>query len=469
MRRAIHCLPLLIVALLVLGDGTSTPLAQASDWPQWLGPNRDGVWRETGLVEKFPPGGPKVIWRTPIDTGYSGPAVANGRVYVMDRERAKGPDGKPLRVSRSGVPGKERILCLDAANGKIIWKREYECLSTISYHGPRTTALVDKERVYTLGSMGDLLCLDGATGEVRWSKNLAKSYKVDPPVWGYSASLLIDGDLIYSLVGGNGSAVVAFNKDTGDEVWKALTTQDICYSPPMIYEFGGKRQLIIWHSDSINGLDPKTGHVYWTQIYPIKGKPQRPAVNISTVQKVGDLLLISSTYHGPMLLKVTGEKPAVSVVWSLQSKNPFKPESLCCLMSTPVLKDGHVYGVGAEGELRCLKLGDGKQLWETYAATGGKKSDCGTAFLIPQGDRFVIFNDQGDLILASLSPDGYKEIDRAHILEPAQASRGRHVVWSHPAFAGRCVFARNDKEIICVSLADTDKANRGSARARSLF
>src|SRR6516225_4175550 len=120
MRRAIHCLPLLIVALLVLGDGTSTPLAQASDWPQWLGPNRDGVWRETGLVEKFPPGGPKVIWRTPIDTGYSGPAVANGRVYVMDRERAKGPDGKPLRVSRSGVPGKERILCLDAANGKII-------------------------------------------------------------------------------------------------------------------------------------------------------------------------------------------------------------------------------------------------------------------------------------------------------------------------------------------------------------
>ena len=431
-------------------------VARADDWPQWFGPERDGVWREIGLVDKFPTGGPKIRWRTPIGPGYSGPAVAKGHVYVMDRERDKGPDGKPLPAQKTGIPGKERVVCLNAADGNVVWQHEYDCpYKNLSYpSGPRTTTTIHQSKVYSLGAMGNLFCLDAVTGKVLWSKDLLKEYKTKIPPWGYSASLLIDGDLLYSLVGGEGSAVVAFNKDTGKEVWRALTTTDVCYSPPMIYDLGGKRQLIIWHSDSVNGLDPATGKVFWTQRYPQKGQVQRPAVNIATVRKVDDLLFLSSTYHGPMLLKVAGgEKPAVSIVWSIPNKNPEKAESLCCLMPSPVVTGGYIYGVGFMGELRCLKLEDGKELWQSYAELAGKKTDCGTAFLIPQGDRYVIFNDLGDLILANLSPEGYKEIDRAHILEPVQAARGRQVVWSHPAFADRCVFARNDKEIICVSLS----------------
>jgi len=122
-------------------------------------------------------------------------------------------------------------------------------------------------------------------------------------------------------------------------------------------------------------------------------------------------------------------------------------------MAAPVLRDGYIYGVCANGELRCLKAETGQQLWQTYAATCGKKTDCASAFLVPQGDRFVIFNDQGDLILGALTPKGYREIDRAHILDPVQQARGRMVVWSHPAFAQRSVFARNDKEMVCLSLA----------------
>jgi outer membrane protein assembly factor BamB len=299
--------------------------------------------------------------------------------------------------------------------------------------------------------MGDLLCLDRATGSVRWAKNLIKEYKLDgPPVWGWAAHPLLDGELLYCLVGGSGSAVVAFHKDTGKEVWKALTTEEIGYSPPMMYEAAGKRQLIIWLSESINALDPATGQVYWTQPYPADGSPQRPAVSIATVRRMGDLLFVSSYYDGAMMLKLTTEKPGAKVLWS---HNVARPEGLHILMAAPVLKDGHVYGVSANGELRCLKADTGKQLWETYAATCGKKTDCATAFLVPEGDRFVLFNDQGDLILAHMSPRGYQEIDRAHILEPVQEARGRHVVWSHPAFAERCIFVRNDQEMICLSMA----------------
>ena len=444
-----------LCAWVVLLAGSITCNAgRSKDWPQWLGADRDGVWREAGLIERFPAGGPKVVWRAPVGTGYSGPSVADGRVYVMDRQRPLDAEGKPARATRAGIPGKERVLCFDATNGKVLWKHEYNCPYTISYpSGPRTTPLVDKGSVYTLGAMGELCRLDAATGSLHWSKNFALEYHVRPPVWGWAAHPLIEGDLLYCLVGGPGSSVVAFNKDTGKEVWRALTSEEVGYSPPMIYEAGGKRQLIIWLSESINSLDPATGKVFWTQAYPSSGQPERPAVNIITVRRMADLLFISTYYHGPMMLKLAADKPGASVLWHGKSNNAEKPDGLHSLMATPILKDGYVYGVCANGELRCLKADTGKQLWQTYAATAGKKTDCATAFLIEQGQRFVIFNDHGDLILAELKPDGYKELDRAHILDPLQSARGREVVWSHPAFARQCVFARNDKEIICVSMA----------------
>ena len=223
----------------------------------------------------------------------------------MDRQRARDESGKPLRPTRQGIPGNERVLCLDVLDGRVIWQDEYDCPYKVSYpSGPRTTPLVHQGRVYTLGAMGDLRCLDIKTGKPLWKKNLCQEYKTESPVWGYAAHPLIDGDLLYCLVGGEGSAAVAFHKDTGKEVWKALSSQEVGYSPPMIYEAGGKRQLIIWLSDSINGLDPATGKVYWTQAYPASGSPQRPAVNIVTVRRHDDLLFVSTYYNGPMMLKL---------------------------------------------------------------------------------------------------------------------------------------------------------------------
>jgi outer membrane protein assembly factor BamB len=433
-----------------------TPVAPAEDWPQWLGPKRDGVWRENGVLEKFPAGGPEVLWRAPLGTGYSGPAVAGGRVYVMDRKRAVGADGKPLRPTRKGILGTERVLCLDAGSGKVVWSHEYDCPYKVSYSsGPRTTPLVAGNRVYTLGAMGDLLCLKADTGNVVWAKNLMKEYKLDdPPVWGFAAHPLLDGDRLYCLVGGTGSAAVALNKDTGREVWKALTTEEIGYSPPVLCEAGGKRQLIIWLSESVNSLDPETGKVYWSQEFPVGQPPQRPAVNIATVRCTHHRLFVTTFYHGSLMLKLDADKPAAEVLWKGKSNNPSRPDGLHGLMAAPVLQGDHIYAVAADGQLCCVSAATGKVLWGTYQATGGEKADCGSAFIIPtRGDRYFICNDQGDLIIARLTPKGYEEISRAHILEPDHAARGRKVVWSHPAFAQRCCFARNDKEIICISLA----------------
>jgi outer membrane protein assembly factor BamB len=236
-------------------------------------------------------------------------------------------------------------------------------------------------------------------------------------------------------------------------VWKALTAKEVCYSPPMIYEAGGKRQLIVWLDASVNGLDPETGKPYWSQPYA-DGKPRYPAVSIATPRKAGSDLFVTSFYHGGLMLRLADDKPAAKELWRSKANDIEKSEGLHALMTTPVLKDGYVYGVCGLGELRCLKADTGERVWETYEATGGKQAAFATAFLVEQGERFFLFNEQGDLIIARLSPKKYEEVSRAHLLDPTYKLEGRKVVWSHPAFANKCVYARNDKEMVCVSLAE---------------
>src|SRR5262245_35511434 len=169
-------------------------IAVADDWPQWMGPNRDSVWNETGILEKFPSGGPKVLWRVPIAGGYAGPAVAGGKVYVTDYVRTSG-EGKNDFGARNELSGKERILCLNAADGTLVWKHEYNCPYKISYPaGPRATPTVSGGKVYTLGAEGHLFCLDAASGKVLWFKELKKEYKIDAPMWGFCGHPLVEGN-----------------------------------------------------------------------------------------------------------------------------------------------------------------------------------------------------------------------------------------------------------------------------------
>jgi outer membrane protein assembly factor BamB len=262
--------------------------AVADDWPQWRGPTRDGVWHEKGIVEKFDSPELPIKWRKEIGPGYNGPTVAKGLVYVMDRQV------EPEQI--------ERVHCFDAATGEPKWSYKYDCpYEEISYRaGPRAAVSIDNGKAYSLGSMGNLHCFDAATGDVLWKKDLNAEYNIQMPQWGVSASPLIDGDRIIMQIGGKNACVVALNKNTGDEIWKALDDR-AQYSPPIIVQQGDKPVLVVWTGDGVVGLNPADGAVYWREDM----KPSRMPIGIvdPTVEK--NRLFVSSFYDGSLMLKLT--------------------------------------------------------------------------------------------------------------------------------------------------------------------
>jgi outer membrane protein assembly factor BamB len=422
----------------------------ADDWPQWLGPERDAVWRESGIVEKFPTNGPPVLWRMAIGGGYAGPIMAKGRVYVADRQTAQGPGNTADPSDHAQSRSLERVLCLNEADGKLLWKYDYECPYTISYPaGPRVAPTVSGSKVYTLGAEGNLFCFDAIEGKVLWSRDFKKEFGIKAPMWGFAGHPLLDGKRLICLAGGQGSTVVAFDKDTGTEIWRALSAEEPGYCSPIIYEAGGKRQLILWHPEAANSLDPETGELYWS--VPFKS---RAGMTIATPRKLGDSLFFTAFYSGSLMLRLEAAKPEATTAWRTLKVSEMDTTHLNAVMCTPFLEEGYIFGVCSYGQLRCLKMDTGERVWETLqATTSGQPVRWANAFIVKNGNRFFLFNEKGDLIIAKLSPHGYEEISRAHLLDPTGDANGRKVLWSHPAFANRHVYARNDKEIICVDLA----------------
>lgn len=419
--------------------------AVADDWPQWLGPKRDAIWRESGIVDSFPQNKLPVKWRAPIGGGYSGPAVVGGKVFVTDYVKSAG-EAFNNPGQRAKLRGQERVVCLDAVTGKEIWKHEYDCPYEVSYPaGPRCTPTVDSGHIYALGAEGNLFCLSAANGKVVWSKELKKDYKTEAPIWGFCAHPLVDGDKLICVVGGEGSVAVAFDKKSGKELWRSLSARHPGYCPPTIIEAAGRRQLLIWDADNLNALDPETGKKLWS----FNLAPQYD-MSIMAPRQAGDLLFASGIGNVGACLKLTKDKPGAELLWKGTART-----GVYCANSTPFLEGGLIYGVCCnQGQLRGVKLETGERLWETFEPTTGKqRGSHGTAFLVKHNDRFFLFSETGDLILAKLSPKGYEEISRFHVLEPTQECFGRSVIWSHPAFANQCCFARNDQEIVCVSLA----------------
>lgn len=413
----------------------------AEDWPEWRGKGRTGVWRETGILDAFPEGGLRVGWRTPVRGGFAGPAVAGGRVFVTDFQRS------------SANRGTERALALDEKSGKILWTREWESdYQGISYGtGPRATPTVDGDRVYVVGGAGTLLCFDAATGRVVWQKNYVRDYGTKIPIWGMASSVLIDGNRAITITGGRPDAkVVAFDKTTGREIWRALPSEtEPGYAQPVIVESGGARHLIIWHPTAAASLDPETGKVHWEQPFRV-----HMGMTLATPIASGPRVLFSSFYNGSMLVEMT--RNGARTVWKGKSDSEINTDGLHAVVNTPVIAGDHVYGICSYGQFRCLNLKTGERVWETMEVTK-EKARWASGFIVRQGDRYFINNDRGELIIARLSPEGYEEISRTALIKPTSNPGNRRelgaVNWSHPAYANRHIVARNDEEILSVSLA----------------
>jgi outer membrane protein assembly factor BamB len=457
-------LPFKLIIILLLFSGWDT--SKADDWPNWMGSSNDGIWHEEGILKKFPENGARYVWKFPIGKGYTGPAVVGGKLYVMDRvespqeERPKSDpseedDQDKAATGISEIPGKERVYCLNAKTGKEVWRYEYDCVYRISYpEGPRTTPLVDGRFVYTLGAMGDLICLDHQTGRLVWKKNLPQAYSCKPPVWGFAAHPRIFGERLVCIVGGENSAVVCFNKHDGKEIWKSGNAKEVGYAPPVPMTLDGTTHLVYWSDIGINGIDLRTGQEKWSVAFP-EVPPTRPTVTIMTPQIFENKILVSNFYNGSMVVEVSAAGESARKLWSTDPKKNIPKDGLNVLMGSPIIREGRIYGFAGKGEMRCLELETGKQVWEDKRPANSKRdSYFATAFITQNQDRYFIFNDQGELIIASLNAGGYREVDRTAILEPSSFVRGRNVVWSHPAYAERCLFVRNSKELVCVDLSE---------------
>ena len=430
--------------------------SSAADWPQWLGEHRDAVWRESGIVDSFPPAGLRVQWRSKLGGGYSGPAVADGRVFVMDRQASaynsdSAPDGNPNFV-RVSLPGTERVLCLDEASGEVIWKVEYESVYSTAFPyaiGPRCTPTVDDDRVYTLGAEGHLKCLDVESGREIWGLDFRQSHQAKVSDWGFAAHPLVDGDRLICMVGGQDSAVVAFDKLTGKELWRSGSAEDPGYCPPVIYTVGGKRQLVTWDSEALNGIDPETGSIYWSVPFP-----PTYGMSIGMPRIDGNRLFLMSFSRVSGMVEIASDARSAEVKWKGGTKS-----GVSGVLNTAWLEGGYVYASGHRGEFRCVRLSSGERIWSSDQPSrnlaGRRASSWPNTFAIkhePSG-RFFLVNDHGELILANLSPAGYSEISRTFLIKPTHLVGGRYLVWSHPAFANRKVYTRNDEEIVCFDLA----------------
>jgi outer membrane protein assembly factor BamB len=434
-RRPIGSLLMVICVLKI----TFAPIF-AEDWPEWRGKGRNGIWTESGILDKFPEKGLTAVWRTPIHGGFAGPAVAEGRVFVTDFKRS------------SGKKGMERALCLDEKSGKILWTREWDAdYQGISYDtGPRATPTVDGDRVYIVGGSGTLLCLNARTGDVIWRKDYVKDYMMQMPTWGIASAPLVDGDRLIAIVGGQPDAkVIAFDKMTGKEIWRALPSEsEQGYSQPVIVAARGTRQLIIWDPTAVVALDPATGKTYWQHPFRIN-----LSLTLATPVFDGSRLLVSSFYNGSMLLDLAKEK--ASVIWKGKSNSEINTDGLHAVVNTPVIDGDYIYGICSYGQFRCLNLKTGERIWETMEVTK-EKARWASGFIVRHGDRYFINNDRGELIIAKLSAQGYQEISRTQLIKPTSNPGNRRelgaVNWSHPAYANRHIVARNDEEIISVSL-----------------
>lgn len=432
---------LLISSVSCLNKGNSK-----EDWPQFMGPDRDGTWHLDVKKDTLLPGDLSKIWEINIGSGYSGPTIAKGRVYLMDHYRDNGSF--------------ERVSCFDAETGMTLWSFSYECSYNVGYPtGPRASVTIDKDRAYSLGTMGELYCLNAKSGEVIWHIDGQQELNSSIPIWGLAASPLVYGKILILHIGGTPDAcIVGLDKYTGEEIWRSVN-DDASYSSPIMINRAGRDILVCWTGNFLSGLNPESGEIYWQ--LPFYRKDNICSISIPVVDWP---YIFLNNYDGSLLVELNDEIMDAKIIWE-QKGRPEKSTDgtggeveieigLNSMISAPVIKDNYVYGVDFFGDVRCLDLATGRRIWNDKGIVPDGRFV--NAHLIKQGDRTWAFNEKGELILCKFSPEGYKDLGRAKIIDPFRVSpnpRGG-VNWAFPAFSGRRIYARSDNKLVCYELKD---------------
>lgn len=392
-------------------------VAGADDWPQWLGPNRDGISAEKIAPWKEPPA---VVWKVEVGEGHSSPVVAGGRVYLHVKE-----------------PGRdaETLLAFDAASGKQLFARSYDrvAFNSIFGNGPRSTPVVSEGKVYTLGVTGVLSCWTADEGKLVWQKETLKQFKVENLKFGVSTSPIVVGKAVIVNVGGKGASVVAFDRDSGAVLWQTLD-DPASYSSPILVGKGEAQQVIFLTENHLLGLRPTDGKLLWQS--PFKDQLSESS---TTPILLDDLLIASSVTVGSEALRLSMGKDGIT------AKTVWKNDKLTCYFSTPVpVGPEHVYMVTGTFRpfpavsLNCVEAKTGKIVWT--------KGNVGTfhAALLRTGDGSLLLHDDGgNLRLLAADVKEYRELAKSKVCGQT---------WAHPALAEGRVYIRDSRELICLNL-----------------
>lgn len=411
MVRVNHLLWIVVAVVLgTVGQAADVPNA-GKDWPQFRGPNRDGVSKETGILSSWPEGGPKVLWRTELGQGYSGISVARGRLFTM-----------------FGVGSDEFVGCFDAATGEQLWRvRADKTWKDRFGDGPRSTPTVDGDVVYALSARGTLLALGVKDGATLWTRDLREDFDAHPPQWGVSTSPHVEGRLLLVNVGGGkGSSVVAFHKKSGEEVWRSQDRK-AGYSTPVAVTIGGVRQVLFFTGTALLSLLPEDGSLHWEQAWKTSYD-----VNASTPIFIPpDKIFISTGYDvGAALLRVKteGERATVETVWKDRvMRNKF---------SSSVYVDGHLYGFD-ESTLKCIDAETGEMKWRARGYGHGS--------LTYADGHLVVLGDLGALALVEATPEEYREKGRFKVFKDK--------TWTVPTLAGGKLYLRDQKELVSLDIS----------------
>lgn len=403
--------------------GTCAPL-NANDWPRWRGPAGDGAWNPPNVPADFARREPERLWKLPVGGGYGGVTVAGGRVYLMDRPK-----------SPAGV---ERVLCVDAGKGALLWSHEWQAdYGDMDYgNGPRSSVTIHAGKAYALGAAGMALCLNATTGQVLWQVDTVQAHGAKVPTWGFAASPVLEGGNVLLHVGAEpAGSVLALKQADGSPAWRG-GPDPAGYCTPEVIVHEGLRQLIAWGPQTIQSLDPATGATLWTYPYKITY-----GVSIAQPLYRDGILLVSGYWHGTKALRPAAKPGEIAaLLWENEKE-------MCGLMSAPLYRDGVVYLLDKTTGLQAIELATGKILWsdDNTLTPKDRNPQMSLVWLAEKDGLATLLNASGELVHVRLKQEGFQELGRHQIIGKT---------WAHPAFVGNVVIARSDQECVAWRLWD---------------